>query len=64
LLQANQAFIALAAADDGINPAEYAKWGVEQLNYLLGDNHINGGCFSFEIGYGNNYPRHPHHRGA
>lgn len=60
----NSAFVALAAADDGINPGEYTKWAVEQLNYLLGDNHQQGGCFSFEIGFGNNYPHHPHHRGA
>jgi len=60
----NAAFVALAAADAGINSNDYAKWAVEQINYILGDNHINGGCFSFEIGIGGNFPRHPHHRGA
>ncbi|KAH9505665.1 hypothetical protein Btru_055449 [Bulinus truncatus] len=60
----NSAFIALVAAEAGINPAAYRKWAVEQINYLLGDNHHAGGCFSFEVGYGNKYPLHPHHAGA
>jgi hypothetical protein len=61
---ANTAFLALAAAKAGINPAVYQKWAAEQINYMLGDNHQMGGCFSFEIGYGTNYPQHPHHRAA
>ncbi|KAK7497993.1 hypothetical protein BaRGS_00010864 [Batillaria attramentaria] len=61
----NSAYVALAAAEAGIgDPAAYRKWAVEQINYLLGDNHHDGGCFSYEIGYGSKFPRHPHHRGA
>ncbi|XP_076456621.1 endoglucanase A-like [Babylonia areolata] len=60
----NAAFVALAAADAGIEPGAGAKWGVEQINYLLGDNHHDGGCYSFEIGYGGKFPHQPHHRGA
>ena len=56
--------MALAAAAAGINPGDYNKWGVEQINYLLGDNRHDGGCFSYEIGYGSKFPHHPHHRGA
>ncbi|XP_059173976.1 endoglucanase E-4-like [Physella acuta] len=60
----NTAFVALLASEAGINPAKYRKWAVEQINYLLGDNHHDGGCYSFQIGYGSKYPRQPHHRGA
>jgi len=60
----NAAFIALVAADAGIQTDKLRKWGAEQINYLLGDNRHNGGCYSFEIGYGSKYPQHPHHRGA
>ncbi|CAG5114571.1 unnamed protein product [Candidula unifasciata] len=61
---ANVAFLALVAAEAGLNTAQYRKWGVEQINYILGDNKHNGGCFSFEIGHGKQYPQQPHHRGA
>jgi len=60
----NAAFIALVAADTGIMTGKLQKWANEQINYLLGDNHHNGGCFSYEIGYGSKFPQHPHHRGA
>jgi len=60
----NAAFVAMVAAADGINTGAYQKWAAEQINYLLGDNHHNGGCYSFEIGHGSKYPQHPHHRGA
>ncbi|XP_035826523.1 endoglucanase A-like [Aplysia californica] len=62
---ANAAFIALVAAEDGINAASYRKFAVEQINYILGDNKKNAKqCFSYEIGYGNHYPQQPHHRGS
>ena len=32
-----------------------------QIKYMLGDNPNN---FSYQIGFGNNYPQNPHHRGA
>ncbi|CAL1537081.1 unnamed protein product [Lymnaea stagnalis] len=60
----NSAFVALVAAESGIDAAKYRAWATEQINYLLGDNHHAGGCFSFEIGYGSKYPTQPHHRGA
>uniref|UniRef100_A0A2C9JY97 Endoglucanase n=1 Tax=Biomphalaria glabrata TaxID=6526 RepID=A0A2C9JY97_BIOGL len=63
-LAANSAFIALVAADSGIDAARYRQWAVEQINYILGDNHHDGGCYSFQIGYGSKFPRQPHHRAA
>merc|ERR1711941_113232 len=60
----NGAFIALVAADSGIQTDKLRKWGAEQINYLLGDNRHDGGCYSYEIGYGNKFPHHPHHRVA
>ncbi|PVD36896.1 hypothetical protein C0Q70_03887 [Pomacea canaliculata] len=61
---ANVAFAALVAAEDGIAPEVNRKWAAEQINYILGDNPHDGGCFSYEIGYGNKYPLRPHHRAA
>nr|KAG5695356.1 hypothetical protein BaRGS_006580 [Batillaria attramentaria] len=61
---ANVAFAALLAAEDGIDPEVNRKWAAEQINYLLGDNPHDGGCFSYEIGYGDKYPLQPHHRAA
>jgi len=57
----NAAFVATMAAEMGINPDQYKKWAMSQINYLLGDNknHI-----SYEIGFGSNFPRKPHHRGS
>jgi len=60
----NAAFMAMLAADSGIQTDKLRSWGAEQINYLLGDNRHDGGCYSFEIGYGSKFPRHPHHRGA
>ncbi|KAK3790035.1 hypothetical protein RRG08_040955 [Elysia crispata] len=60
----NSAFMALLAAEMGLQPSTYRKWAVEQINYLLGDNSHDGGCFSYEIGYGSKFPRNPHHRAA
>ncbi|GFS26736.1 endoglucanase [Elysia marginata] len=60
----NSAFMAIMAAEMGIQADKYRKWAVEQINYILGDNKHNGGCFSFEIGYGDKFPQNPHHRGA
>ncbi|KAK0059955.1 endoglucanase A-like isoform X1, partial [Biomphalaria pfeifferi] len=61
---ANNAFIALVAAESGIESDKYRKWAVEQINYILGDNPHDGGCFSYQVGYGTKYPLHPHHRGS
>lgn len=64
------AFLALVAADYGINAAEYRDFAISQIHYILGD--CCGGIdaeskqpvFSYVIGYGNNYPKAPHHRAA
>ncbi|GFS19131.1 endoglucanase [Elysia marginata] len=60
----NAAFAALVAADVGIDSQANRKWAVEQINYILGDNRVNGKCLSFVVGYGSDYPQQPHHRGA
>lgn len=56
---ANFAFIALMAARYGIEPMEYKVWALSQINYILGDNNYN---ISYEVGFGNKYPTHYHHR--
>ena len=56
---AGAAFVALVAAEYGINADEYKKWAMTQINYILGDNKQH---MSFEIGFGSNYPKRPHHR--
>ncbi|RUS91059.1 hypothetical protein EGW08_001187, partial [Elysia chlorotica] len=60
----NAAFAALVAADVGIDSEANRKWAAEQVNYILGDNRVNGQCFSFLVGYGDSFPQQPHHRGA
>lgn len=61
---ANSAYIAFIAAELGIQTDHLRQWATEQINYMLGDNPHDGGCYSYEIGYGNKYPLRPHHRGA
>ncbi|KAK6177594.1 hypothetical protein SNE40_015664 [Patella caerulea] len=55
---ANTAFLALIAAEDGLMVDDNRKWAAGQINYMLGKNKEN---FSYVIGYTNNYPLHPHH---
>merc|ERR1712179_660060 len=57
----NAAFVALMAAEEGIGGDDYKKWAMSQMHYILGDNNRH---MSYEIGFGSNYPRHPHHRGS
>lgn len=46
----------------GITKDEAAKnFATKQINYILGDNPNN---YSYIIGYGSKYPKHPHHRAA
>ncbi len=40
---------------------KYSQLAEDQIDYLLGDNPNN---FSYQIGFGDNYPQNPHHRGA
>ena len=59
-LSANTAFIALMAADLGINPVTNINWAQGQIHYMLGDNPRQS---SYVVGYGNNPPKRPHHKG-
>ncbi|CAF0791123.1 unnamed protein product [Adineta ricciae] len=52
----NAAFLCLMAAEININEAQYLKFVTEQINYILGDSGR-----SFVIGFGENYPKRPHH---
>ncbi|CAG2224740.1 E3.2.1.4 [Mytilus edulis] len=58
---ANAAFIAVIAVADGIGGDKFLNYAMSQINYILGDNNKH---LSYEIGFGNNYPKKPHHRGA
>ncbi|ESO91445.1 hypothetical protein LOTGIDRAFT_105466 [Lottia gigantea] len=58
---ANTAFLALMAADAGLEATKYRKWAQSQINYILGQNKQ---CFSYVIGFGKKFPRNPHHRSA
>ncbi|KAH3741114.1 hypothetical protein DPMN_047832 [Dreissena polymorpha] len=49
------------SAADGLSPDEYKKYAMSQINYILGDNKLH---ISYEIGFGNRYPKKPHHRGS
>ena len=64
VLSGNAAFLALAASEAGIAANKFRPWAIEQINYMLGDNNHDGGCFSFAIGVGDKYPVNPHHRSA
>ena len=63
---ANTSFVALTYSDwlrtsDPTRAATYHDFGVRQINYALGDNPRGA---SFEVGFGVNPPRNPHHRTA
>ena len=47
------------AAKVGIKSAEYEAYAASQINYMLGDNPNN---FSYVIGYGDSFPKQPHHK--
>ena len=59
---ANTAMLAGIYADT-VNDkgGKYSQFAENQINYLLGDNPNN---FSYQIGFGDNFPQNPHHRGA
>lgn len=67
---ANGAFIALVGADYGIHVDDGRAWAMKQINYMLGDafggvNPDTGLPYkSFVGGYGDDFPKAPHHRGA
>ncbi|WP_290051198.1 glycoside hydrolase family 9 protein [Amycolatopsis solani] len=63
---ANTAFVALTYSDwlrahDPTRATTYHAFGVRQIDYALGDNPRGA---SFEVGFGVNPPRNPHHRTA
>ncbi|KAI3736656.1 hypothetical protein L2E82_26599 [Cichorium intybus] len=41
--------------------AHLRDFSLSQVNYILGDNPVG---MSYVVGFGNNYPKHVHHRGA
>lgn len=59
---ANTSFIALIYSDTVADyGGRYHDFAVKQINYMLGDNPTNR---SYVVGFGNNPPLNPHHRGA
>ncbi|NJL22284.1 MAG: hypothetical protein HC895_18025 [Leptolyngbyaceae cyanobacterium SM1_3_5] len=59
---ANTAFVAGVYSDTVNDPGDrYSNFAEDQIDYLLGDNPNNR---SYVVGFGNNSPRNPHHRGA
>merc|ERR1711962_39438 len=56
---ANAAYICLQAADLGIKTSSYRSFACEQIHYMLGDSGR-----SYLIGFGDNYPKRPHHRSS
>lgn len=56
---ANTAFLALLAADLGLNPVAYRQFARKQIHYMLGDSGR-----SFVVGFGKNPPQRPHHRSS
>jgi chitodextrinase len=61
---ANTAFVALVYSDaiqDAALKARYHDFAVRQIEYALGANPLKR---SFMVGFGENPPSHPHHRGS
>ncbi|PYG86539.1 dockerin type I repeat protein [Ruminiclostridium sufflavum DSM 19573] len=58
------ALFAFAYSDnltDASKKARYHDFAVKQINYIMGDNPRKA---SYIVGFGDNYPQHPHHRTA
>ncbi|MCU0155406.1 glycoside hydrolase family 9 protein [Bacillus safensis] len=61
---ANAAFLAFVYADwvsDQEKKNRYQSFAIKQTHYMLGDNPLNR---SYVVGFGQNPPKHPHHRTA
>ncbi len=59
---ANTAFLAGIYGDTVTDPqGRYTDFAEDQIDYILGDNPRNS---SYMVGFGNNSPLQPHHRGA
>lgn len=61
----NACFLAFVWSDCDLGTASkkqvYREFAESQINYILGDNPNN---MSYIVGFGENYPKHPHHRTA
>ncbi|MFZ5988216.1 MAG: glycoside hydrolase family 9 protein [Bacillota bacterium] len=60
----NAAFLAFVYSDwtsDAVLKQRYHSFAVSQMNYILGD---NPNKISYLIGFGEKWPKNPHHRGA
>ncbi|XP_060074113.1 endoglucanase 4-like [Ylistrum balloti] len=53
----NTALVALMAVEQGLDE-KYRTWAQSQIHYMVGDNYNE---FSYVIGFGNDFPRNPHH---
>ena len=51
----------MLAAADGFGGDNFKKFAMRNIDYMLGENRQH---FSYVIGFGNNFPKRPHHRGA
>ncbi|MEL7034214.1 MAG: glycoside hydrolase family 9 protein [Cyanobacteria bacterium J06592_8] len=68
-IAANTAFVAGVYSDylleynleDAAKAQRYDQLSEQQIDYILGDNPNN---FSYMVGFGDNFPTEPHHRGA
>ena len=59
---ANTAFLAGVYGDTVNDPNNrYTDFAENQIDYILGDNPNN---FSYMVGFGDNFPKNPHHRAA
>ncbi|MEB3360206.1 MAG: glycoside hydrolase family 9 protein [Synechococcales bacterium] len=58
---ANTAFLAGIYSDTTDEGDRYASFAEDQIDYLLGDNPRN---FSYMVGFGDDSPQNPHHRGS
>lgn len=53
--------ISLMAADSGIDPDYNRAWVLNQTKYMLGANKDN---YSYQVGFGLNYPQVPFYLGV
>ena len=52
------ALVAIMASLEGVMPDTLRPWAETQINFMLGD-----GGRSYLVGFGENPPQQPHHRG-
>ena len=60
-LSSSAAFLAELYNDTVKSDSRYSQFANQQIDYILGDNPRNA---SYMVGFGDNYPLEPHHRGA